>query len=283
MTMHRQRSTASGKATAFTLIELLVVIAIIAILAAILFPVFAQAREKARQTSCASNLKQLGIGFAQYTQDYDETMPITYMYGTGYSSNITSWDQCIQPYIGVKVSTNGQTDPTVFHCPDDSISRAGSAPRSYSMPSPQASTGMAGDGYGCAAQSTNLPNQGCLSLARVVVPSNTFELVEAYNAVNYLGNPSSAYMRGPAYRLASECSSGAPAVTAAQDASIIKQPSAGNDPGNGMHSLGWNYLYGDGHVKWLMPMSSSALGVIQTKFGAPGCWAQGPWTIADGD
>src|SRR5258708_467464 len=59
----------------FTLIELLVVIAIIAILAAILFPVFAQAREKARQASCTSNLKQIGLAFRMYIQDYDERFP----------------------------------------------------------------------------------------------------------------------------------------------------------------------------------------------------------------
>ena len=58
----------------FTLIELLVVIAIIAILAAILFPVFARARENARRASCQSNLKQIGLGIFQYTQDYDEKM-----------------------------------------------------------------------------------------------------------------------------------------------------------------------------------------------------------------
>ena len=61
----------------FTLIELLVVIAIIAILAAILFPVFAKAREKARQSVCQSNLKQIGLGLLMYAQDYDETLPPT--------------------------------------------------------------------------------------------------------------------------------------------------------------------------------------------------------------
>ena len=98
---------------AFTLIELLVVIAIIAILAAILFPVFAKAREKARQTTCLSNLKQLGLGIIQYEQDYDEWIPIGEESDvstpalTGCPANssvwltydITTWMDIITPYI----------------------------------------------------------------------------------------------------------------------------------------------------------------------------------------
>src|ERR1700732_1232210 len=67
-----------ARRAAFTLIELLVVIAIIAILAAILFPVFAQVREKARQITCTSNCKQFGLAIMQYAEDYDEAMPIGY-------------------------------------------------------------------------------------------------------------------------------------------------------------------------------------------------------------
>jgi prepilin-type N-terminal cleavage/methylation domain-containing protein/prepilin-type processing-associated H-X9-DG protein len=71
--------------TGFTLIELLVVIAIIAILAAILFPVFAQARDKTRQAACLSNLKQVGTALVMYGQDYDERMPVTCNYGRGWT------------------------------------------------------------------------------------------------------------------------------------------------------------------------------------------------------
>jgi len=80
----------------FTLIELLVVIAIIAILAAILFPVFAKAREKARQSSCLSNVKQLTLGMLQYVQDFDEKFP---MFVTGTPTQGEPWWVCVQPYI----------------------------------------------------------------------------------------------------------------------------------------------------------------------------------------
>jgi prepilin-type N-terminal cleavage/methylation domain-containing protein/prepilin-type processing-associated H-X9-DG protein len=80
----------------FTLIELLVVIAIIAILAAILFPVFARARENARRASCQSNLKQIGLGIMQYSQDYDEKMPPS---RNDFPVADTPWHHLIQPYV----------------------------------------------------------------------------------------------------------------------------------------------------------------------------------------
>ncbi len=92
----------------FTLIELLVVIAIIAILAAILFPVFAKAREKARQTSCLSNIKQIGLAFAQYTTDYDECTP--------------DWGNDVNRIFDTEVNWGGQIMPYIrnyqlFACP----------------------------------------------------------------------------------------------------------------------------------------------------------------------
>ncbi|HEY3331043.1 MAG TPA: DUF1559 domain-containing protein [Capsulimonadaceae bacterium] len=100
----------------FTLIELLVVIAIIAILAAILFPVFATAREKARQTTCTSNLKQLGLAYLQYVQDYDEYFPASSAISWSSNGSATvalngyGWAAQIYPYVKSAAS---------YVCPDD--------------------------------------------------------------------------------------------------------------------------------------------------------------------
>lgn len=89
------------KKRGFSLVELLVVIALIALLAGILFPVFAAAGSQARQSSCASNLKQIGLALVQYAQDHDETMPPTRRNDTGTTTNPTrnTWYNLLQPYI----------------------------------------------------------------------------------------------------------------------------------------------------------------------------------------
>ena len=138
------------KKRAFTLIELLVVIAIIALLAAILFPVFARARENARKSSCQNNLKQIGLGLLQYTQDYDETFTgafAPYPGGCGCGACRVSYAQLILPY-----TKNTQ----IYRCP----SQTGNAMR-FSCGS---QTGN--------AQNPNLPANG-ISYAYNVMIGNT--------------------------------------------------------------------------------------------------------------
>jgi prepilin-type N-terminal cleavage/methylation domain-containing protein/prepilin-type processing-associated H-X9-DG protein len=125
---HQPRQSASTK-RGFTLIELLVVIAIIAILAAILFPVFARARENARRASCQSNLKQIGLGILQYTQDYDEAMPPTNADASRYALS------------GLRIGTYTKSDQLLI-CPSDSnpsarvrnIANTLDVPNSYYVP-----------------------------------------------------------------------------------------------------------------------------------------------------
>jgi prepilin-type N-terminal cleavage/methylation domain-containing protein/prepilin-type processing-associated H-X9-DG protein len=151
----------------FTLIELLVVIAIIAILAAILFPVFAKAREKARQTSCLSNLKQLGLGMMMYAQDYDETICWYNMFGSTTTppdpgdrnfnspdgvNYYNSWPTLIMPYV-----KNSQ----MFKCPSTSNHNYGV---SYGMPTNCISTSNV---------VVNLFNQRARRLAEFLKPAET--------------------------------------------------------------------------------------------------------------
>jgi prepilin-type N-terminal cleavage/methylation domain-containing protein len=110
----------SPRQSGFTLIELLVVIAIIAILAAILFPVFARAREKANQTSCLSNLKQLDLGVLMYAQDYDQRLPthradhaVNFLYPDGVQMQYRGpWYVTIYPYI---------KNVQLYNCPSTSF------------------------------------------------------------------------------------------------------------------------------------------------------------------
>jgi prepilin-type N-terminal cleavage/methylation domain-containing protein/prepilin-type processing-associated H-X9-DG protein len=109
-TAPKRSASCSARHAGFTLIELLVVIAIIAILAAILFPVFAQARAKARQAACMSNDKQVALAAMQYYQDYDETYPVNnFAYGNGIPAFLTSWMIHVQPYM---------KNVQVYECPD---------------------------------------------------------------------------------------------------------------------------------------------------------------------
>jgi len=209
------------KRRGFTLMELLVTVAIISLLAAILFPVFARARENARRASCMSNLKQIGLGIMMYVQDYDETYP-PYREATSqtppfpaYQSGNWEWQHIIYSY-----TKNTQ----LYHCPDGN------------------STYPAGD-YGSYGANYYALHNGAVKMAAVTSPSTLYVIMDSgrtYIDPSYAKAPSGAfYLPG-----------GGLFITPDQSGSVA----AGfyqSDYANGRHFDGINVVFGDGHVKWL--------------------------------
>ena len=221
----------------FTLIELLVVIAIIAILAAILFPVFAKAREKARQITCASNEKQLGLGILQYVQDYDEAWPN----GANTATNSPGAGWATQVYTYIK-STN------LYKCPDDA-GNSSSPVDSYAINMNLASDGL-GDGNGRSALT-----QGTMS-----APASTLLLIEVTQCDNTTSVPGTAGDTSTPSVNGLAWNSGGSVHDIAGNCTWYETGDFNNVNGYGntaRHTNGGNYLLADGHVKWLHSSSVS--------------------------
>jgi prepilin-type N-terminal cleavage/methylation domain-containing protein/prepilin-type processing-associated H-X9-DG protein len=227
--------------TAFTLIELLVVIAIISILAAILFPVFARARENARRASCMSNEKQMGLAMMQYVQDYDETYPQSLIYypaGTPASympdgmqwAGTTSyprmyWPQMLYPY---------HKDMQMFWCPSSSISIASTT----GPPSP------VNGQYG--ANVDVIKASSPLKMSAVNSVSTTYLFMDAGTISidpTYAENSTATVFYVPGIGDAGgSCSTISSTYDGGKESADCK---------SGRHLGGVNVAFADGHVKWL--------------------------------
>jgi prepilin-type N-terminal cleavage/methylation domain-containing protein/prepilin-type processing-associated H-X9-DG protein len=208
------------KRKGFTLIELLVVIAIIAILAAILFPVFAKAREKARQSACSSNLKQIGLSTMMYVQDWDESFPLTYS-PTFTFEWIGNWMYQLQTY---------SKNQGIFVCPSDTTKLAVSS----IVP------GLQGSTYRINGWITNSesPYTSSCSVGAIPKPSNVIIFME-WEIDDY--------------------PFGLPAQNSADNirAYIYDQPTKWAARPGMRHSEGSNYAFADGHAKWYKLSSTS--------------------------
>jgi prepilin-type N-terminal cleavage/methylation domain-containing protein len=217
------------KRRAFTLIELLVVIAIIAILAAILFPVFAQARDKARQTACISNIKQIGMALIQYVQDYDELLPhhagdpANFMADTA----VPNWCRNIQPYA---------KNTGIYSCPSAELSPT------ITNPGTQARNSYQGNGVVLSRLGT--------SLARIPAPAdivfaqeNYYSWVTAWNRPTQTNGATATPAQFRYWHLV-DCRPQFPGVPRLPD-----QPGCGEQY-NSRHFEGGSVLYVDGHAKF---------------------------------
>ena len=239
---HRQQKLARA---GFTLIELLVVIAIIAILAAILFPVFAQAREKARQASCISNVKQMGLGLMMYVQDYDETYP--WAAGSPNPDQVDAWGGLIFPYV---------KNLAVFQCPSQQdvpwVSWLGdqrrfkeAGPRNYTanseiMPYMTRTRPEFGRTY----------NREIRTLAAVPEPASTIAIFEVARAGTVHPQQSPYY---PTHWWWSVLNDGVAALAARNPNADVSRDANWDFVALFRHLNGGNYCFADGHAKWLRP------------------------------
>ncbi len=214
------------RSAAFTLIELLVVIAIIAILAAILFPVFAKAREKARQNNCLSNLKQAGLAMLQYSQDYDEKVCPLFMYENPTNTLLFWFPDLAQPYVKnsqIWICPSGQPWSTNWN---RSTLPAGSGPGYQNMVCSYGGCDAAGAWTG----------GGGAAMANLVAPANTIQAVDCCTPEMWDGGTGGQPWAQPDYL-------NAPSTDASwglhAGAVLLK------------HNEGFNVQFFDGHVKWL--------------------------------
>jgi prepilin-type N-terminal cleavage/methylation domain-containing protein/prepilin-type processing-associated H-X9-DG protein len=218
----------SHRSRAFTLIELLVVVAIIAILSAILFPVFARARENARRASCMSNLKQMGLGMMMYVQDYDETFPDRY-----YENSETTqyWWILLQPYT---------KSEQLFQCPSSPFSRSTTA----------ITNGEYGANLFVIKNNTSSGAEQPLKLAAVQSVSATYALMDWGT---YFASASNAYTSNYSYYYLPGMGEGGGDCSAMPTHSPLPSyyPDNYKDCQSGRHFGGINVTFADGHVKWL--------------------------------